>query len=134
MFTACSKLVFMFARPAGLGSGGLVESGECSSDSSARPEAPTKQAPAAANRPVRRQSNRGGQGDNQAQQQQDVHSDTLRHIYGPATDLLTASNPQETLVKLAKKLKKNNVAVDVVSLAAEEENTEKLEAFQVTRL
>ena len=39
---------------------------------------------------------------------------------------------QETLVKIAKKLKKNNVAVDVVSLAAEEENAPKLEAFQVS--
>lgn len=39
---------------------------------------------------------------------------------------------QETLVKIAKKLKKNNVAVDIVSLAAEEENAPKLEAFQVS--
>ena len=39
---------------------------------------------------------------------------------------------QEQLVKIAKKLKKNNVAVDVVSFGAEEENTEKLEAFQVS--
>ena len=35
-------------------------------------------------------------------------------------------------MKIAKKLKKNNVAVDVVSLAAEEENTAKLEAFQAS--
>ena len=41
---------------------------------------------------------------------------------------------QETLVKIAKKLKKNNVAVDIVSLAAEEENAPKLEAFQVNPL
>jgi hypothetical protein len=41
---------------------------------------------------------------------------------------------QETLVKIAKKLKKNNVAVDIVSLAAEEENAPKLEAFQVQPL
>ena len=36
---------------------------------------------------------------------------------------------QEALVKIAKKLKKNNVAVDVVSFGSEEVNTEKLEAF-----
>lgn len=35
----------------------------------------------------------------------------------------------ETLTKIAKKLKKNNVAVDVVSFGSEEENREKLEAF-----
>ena len=35
-------------------------------------------------------------------------------------------------MKIAKKLKKNNVAVDVVSLAAEEENTAKLEGFQAS--
>lgn len=33
------------------------------------------------------------------------------------------------LVKIAKKLKKNNVAVDIVSFGSEEENAEKLEAF-----
>lgn len=37
---------------------------------------------------------------------------------------------KEALVKIAKKLKKNNVAVDIVSFGSEEENTEKLEAFQ----
>ncbi|GLI71681.1 hypothetical protein VaNZ11_016963, partial [Volvox africanus] len=36
---------------------------------------------------------------------------------------------KEKLVKIAKKLKKNNVAVDVVSFGAEDENQEKLEAF-----
>jgi len=33
------------------------------------------------------------------------------------------------LIKIAKKLKKNNVAVDIVSFGSEEENAEKLEAF-----
>ena len=37
--------------------------------------------------------------------------------------------PQDALVKIAKKLKKNNVAVDIVSFGSEEENAEKLEAF-----
>ncbi|PNH09728.1 26S proteasome non-ATPase regulatory subunit 4, partial [Tetrabaena socialis] len=36
---------------------------------------------------------------------------------------------KEKLIKIAKKLKKNNVAVDVVSFGAEDENAEKLEAF-----
>ncbi|KAG1670530.1 hypothetical protein FOA52_015395 [Chlamydomonas sp. UWO 241] len=36
---------------------------------------------------------------------------------------------KETLVKIAKKLKKNSVAVDVVSFGCEAENEEKLEAF-----
>lgn len=36
---------------------------------------------------------------------------------------------KEALIKIAKKLKKNNVAVDVVSFGSEEENAEKLEAF-----
>lgn len=36
---------------------------------------------------------------------------------------------KEKLVKIAKKMKKNNVAVDIVSFGSEEENTEKLEAF-----
>lgn len=36
---------------------------------------------------------------------------------------------EETLVKIAKKLKKNNVAVDIVSFGCEEENKSKLEAF-----
>ncbi|GLC45332.1 hypothetical protein PLESTM_001721100 [Pleodorina starrii] len=36
---------------------------------------------------------------------------------------------KEKLVKIAKKLKKNNVAVDVVSFGAEEDNQEKLDAF-----
>ena len=35
----------------------------------------------------------------------------------------------ETLTKIAKKLKKNNVAVDIVSFGCEEENKAKLEAF-----
>ena len=38
---------------------------------------------------------------------------------------------QDSLVKLAKRLKKNNVAVDIVSYAAVEENEDKLLAFQV---
>eukprot|EP00889_Picochlorum_renovo_P007085 jgi/Picre1/34115/NNA_001590.t1 len=37
---------------------------------------------------------------------------------------------KDALVKIAKKLKKNNVAVDIVSFGCEEENKEKLEAFQ----
>ncbi|KAG0224500.1 26S proteasome non-ATPase regulatory subunit 4 [Mortierella sp. GBAus27b] len=36
---------------------------------------------------------------------------------------------EKTLVKLAKKLKKNNIAVDVVNFGEEVENTSKLEAF-----
>lgn len=36
----------------------------------------------------------------------------------------------DALVKIAKKLKKNNVAVDIVSFGCEEENKDKLEAFQ----
>ena len=36
---------------------------------------------------------------------------------------------QEKLIKIAKKMKKNNVAVDIVSFGSEEQNTEKLEAF-----
>lgn len=36
---------------------------------------------------------------------------------------------EPTLVKLGKKLKKNNVAVDIVNFGEEEENTAKLEAF-----
>ena len=36
---------------------------------------------------------------------------------------------QDKLVKVGKKLKKNNVAVDIVSFGSEEENAEKLEAF-----
>ena len=35
----------------------------------------------------------------------------------------------QDLVKLAKKLKKNNVAVDIISFGNEQENLEKLEAF-----
>lgn len=45
----------------------------------------------------------------------------------PSEHLTTS--PQDKLVKIAKKLKKNNVAVDIVSFGAEEENQEKLEAF-----
>ncbi|CAO3629348.1 unnamed protein product [Mucor hiemalis] len=36
---------------------------------------------------------------------------------------------EKTLVKLAKKLKKNNVAVDIINFGEEGENTSKLEAF-----
>lgn len=36
---------------------------------------------------------------------------------------------EKTLVKLAKKLKKNNIAVDVINFGQEAENTTKLEAF-----
>ncbi|KAG0046332.1 hypothetical protein BGZ89_005331 [Linnemannia elongata] len=36
---------------------------------------------------------------------------------------------EKTLVKLAKKLKKNNIAVDVINFGEETENTTKLEAF-----
>lgn len=35
----------------------------------------------------------------------------------------------EDLVKLAKKLKKNNIAVDIVNFGEEAQNIEKLEAF-----
>ena len=42
------------------------------------------------------------------------------------------SETKEALVKIAKKLKKNNVAVDTVSFGSEEENAEKLEAFHAT--
>ena len=40
-----------------------------------------------------------------------------------------SENAQDTLVKIAKKLKKNSVAVDVVSFGCEAENDEKLTAF-----
>jgi 26S proteasome regulatory subunit N10 len=36
---------------------------------------------------------------------------------------------KDELVRLAKRLKKNNIAVDVVNFGEEAENTEKLEAF-----
>ena len=36
---------------------------------------------------------------------------------------------QDKLVKVGKKLKKNNVAVDIVSFGSEESNADKLEAF-----
>lgn len=36
---------------------------------------------------------------------------------------------EKTLVKIGKKLKKNNVAVDVINFGEEAENTPKLEAF-----
>jgi len=36
---------------------------------------------------------------------------------------------EKTLVKLAKKLKKNNIAVDVINFGEETENTTRLEAF-----
>lgn len=36
---------------------------------------------------------------------------------------------QTKFVRIAKKLKKNNVAVDIVSFGSEEENADKLEAF-----
>jgi hypothetical protein len=36
---------------------------------------------------------------------------------------------QDTLVKIAKKLKKNNVAVDIISFGHEADNEEKLTAF-----
>ena len=42
------------------------------------------------------------------------------------------ANPQDALVKIAKKLKKNSVAVDIVSFGCEAENEEKLEAFHQT--
>ena len=45
------------------------------------------------------------------------------------TDSLSSRPLQESLLKIARKLKKNNVAVDIVSFGNEEENTEKLEAF-----
>jgi len=36
---------------------------------------------------------------------------------------------EKTLVKLGKKLKKNNIAIDIINFGEEEENTSKLEAF-----
>jgi 26S proteasome regulatory subunit N10 len=36
---------------------------------------------------------------------------------------------ERTLVRLAKKLKKNNVAIDIINFGEEAENTTKLEAF-----
>ena len=39
---------------------------------------------------------------------------------------------EATLVKLGRKLKKNNVAVDIVNFGEEGENTNKLEAFIAT--
>lgn len=36
---------------------------------------------------------------------------------------------ERTLVRLAKKLKKNNVAIDIINFGEEAENTVKLEAF-----
>ena len=36
---------------------------------------------------------------------------------------------ERTLVRLAKKLKKNNVAVDIINFGEEAENNAKLEAF-----
>lgn len=47
--------------------------------------------------------------------------DVIGHRFGPLA--------QDTLVRIAKKLKKNNVAVDVVSFGSEEVNAGKLEAF-----
>ena len=47
----------------------------------------------------------------------------------PSRRHLRRAPPQDALVKIAKKLKKNNVAVDVVSFGSEEANGEKLEAF-----
>lgn len=41
----------------------------------------------------------------------------------------STTHPQDTLVKIAKKLKKNSVAVDIVSFGCETENEEKLNAF-----
>ena len=38
-------------------------------------------------------------------------------------------NLQAKLVRIAKKLKKNNVAVDIVSFGSDDENAEKLDAF-----
>uniref|UniRef100_A0A1D1ZXE9 26S proteasome non-ATPase regulatory subunit 4 homolog n=1 Tax=Auxenochlorella protothecoides TaxID=3075 RepID=A0A1D1ZXE9_AUXPR len=37
---------------------------------------------------------------------------------------------KDSMVKIARKLKKNNIAVDIVSFGSEEANVEKLEAFQ----
>ena len=36
---------------------------------------------------------------------------------------------ERTLVRLAKKMKKNNVAVDIINFGEEAQNTAKLEAF-----
>ena len=47
----------------------------------------------------------------------------------PCCPLLPPDDLQEKLVKIAKKLKKNNVAVDIVSFGCEQDNSEKLEAF-----
>lgn len=48
-------------------------------------------------------------------------------MYGFTTPYFTC--PQDALVKIAKKLKKNNVAVDLVSFGHEADNEEKLTAF-----
>ena len=39
------------------------------------------------------------------------------------------ADPEESLVKLGKKLKKNNVAVDIINFGEEAENEAKLKAF-----
>lgn len=49
--------------------------------------------------------------------------------YRPSNCVLTSRVLQDALVKIAKKLKKNNVAVDIVSFGENEENEEKVEAF-----
>lgn len=47
----------------------------------------------------------------------------------PPTITATPPRLQDALVKIAKKLKKNNVAVDIVSFGHDADNQEKLEAF-----
>ena len=62
---------------------------------------------------------------------------TCRNLYVCNLFILNQGNPtnvplplvQEQLVKIAKKLKKNNVAVDVVSFGDADANEEKLGAF-----
>lgn len=55
------------------------------------------------------------------------------HTYSPLTpthpQLTAAPLTQDLLVKIAKKLKKNNVAVDIVSFGHEADNEDKLTAF-----
>ena len=50
-------------------------------------------------------------------------------LYWRACQAVVCHPVQAKLVRIAKKLKKNNVAVDIVSFGSADENEEKLEAF-----
>jgi 26S proteasome regulatory subunit N10 len=56
-------------------------------------------------------------------QNKNQHQRIVAFVGSPITE------SAEELVKLAKKLKKNNIAVDIVNFGEEAQNTEKLEAF-----